>query len=307
MLMAQLLQADPALTGGFLERNGAWRWLGFAMMWKLGTTHSYGIPRSMIEDRWRMDMEVIYNTFYLPATEPTHPEYMSDDSRCLRAFGQRRSNQLATNPTPTMGGPEEAYTVLSNGLAYYMGTVIYLMKTTGSWDRMYNLNDKCKKAMDFLVDCLDRFSIDFILDTDGRAEGYVRIAPWSLTSANNPSKAFATSWKDWNDNLVPRAPGNPEDWVRNIYGVPRGTSNIQYEGAERDVAQHNRAQWAFLRKDHLASIRDNPRINAAVTKYEEYYAYRAAFVAGDANPGNKRNRDWSYLIPPMGRIKPPTP
>lgn len=293
--MAQLLHANPAITGGFLERNGAWRWLHWTLMWKMGTQHYLGIPRATIEDRWAMDMVAIYDTYVEPATNPAHPGYMSDDSKLLRAVGQRRSDSAATENTALPANEQrQAYTVKSSALCFYMTAVFVLMKQTGAFDAMYSKGGKCQATIDFMITCYDKFAIENLLDTQGRAEVYTFVAPTTLVIGETLSTNFVTSWADWAVKF-PRV--GVEDWMHNSDGSIRG---------ERDVSQHMRAQWIYVRKDFFPTLNPHPRLDEAVAQCDAYYAERTAYVAAEPNPQSARNRDWTYQFSTQGRLKTPT-
>jgi hypothetical protein len=313
--MAQLLEVNPARTGGFLERNGAWRWLSFAMTWVLGTKHPLGVSQATVEERWRIDMEVIHKTFVVPTMDPTHPEYNNPNRISLRGLGMMcNTGPLVVNasnympPTETEGedgevvltpapGQLHGYNTVSNGLTWYIAHVFLLMKTTGSFDVMYNKNQKCKEVLDFMIRCLDKFSIDFILDAQGRNEGgyplLSRPVPTDQTPVLPPS-----SWLEWATDHFP--PKGQEDWSHDVNG------NLILE---RDIGQHNRAMWTVIRKHYYKEF-PNPRIDAAMAEYQRHYDLRKAKFESvvAANPGNgfaQRNADWNYRIPGFHFPSPP--
>lgn len=316
--LSQLAAATTKRTSGFLSRNGAWRWMHWCLMWKVGTKHDFGIPRAMIEDRWRMDMECIYNEFVLPATDPTHPNHMVPMIQSLRYLGQLVNEapgnikidpdaidgELIPDPDnpdgpwiePPPPTPQKAFSLNSNGLTWYITMVFMLMKQTGSWEAMLNKNEKCKKVMEFMIFALDKFSIDFILDTDGHLEsGYPKVGYPGDKSLPDNDPIFTNMPKSWAEVQTIWPGTGQEDWIHNADGTYRG---------ERDVGQHNRAMWAYMRGDYFPEY-PNPRLAAAVAKYDDYYNQKAARVAGKATINEARNADWTYRIPSFGRPKPP--
>lgn len=296
-MMAQLLGASIKNTSGFLERTGAWRWLAWLLAWKLGTNHYLGIPRALIEDRWRIDMEVIHGVYVVPTTDPNHPNYNGVNERALRGLGQ------PTSGTFSKSGGMQALTINSGALAYYMTTVFMGMKTMGAWDAMYNKNQKCKETLEFMMKCYDLHAIDMALDANGRGEGGypwiskplpekdangVAIDPW----LNYETIEIPTSWAQWAEWYPARG---QEDWLLGDDGVTH---------QQRDAGQHNRASWVFMRKDFFPEF-PYPRLDEAVAKYQGWYDQRTVAVNAATTPWNKSVADWHFLMPGMGRIKPP--
>lgn len=299
-MMCQLLGASTKTTSGYLERNGAWRWLAWLQAWKLGTTSNLGISRAMIEDRWRMDMENIHRIYVVPATDPNHPEYNSPNNRQMRALGQATSESYSE--IKDMPG-FQATAVNSGALAFYMSVVFMMMKTTGAWDAMYNKNQKCKETLEFTMSMFDKFSIEFAVMANGRAEGgYPKTTkPTPLVDANgnkidlsaNPDLVIvARDWAEWAEFYPAKG---QEDWARD----PDGSLS-----KEKDAGQHNRASWTFMRKDYFPEF-PHPMLDEAVAKYQGWYDLYTAAVDSVTKPWDKSVRDWSFLFPGMGRPRAP--
>ena len=290
--MSQLGGSLPQRSPGFLHRQGAWRWLQWITMWKMGTSHDFGFRKNQIEDRMQIDLEAIYVDYVQPATDPEHAAYRSNNSRCLRAFGQLCSATAWVDSNSPLSDRTWSYYVDSGALGYYMATVFVLMKQTGMWAVMVGKSARCKATLEFMITCYDRASIDFILDTDGRLEGYARVAPL-VPITSPPSTNFANNWLDLATNYFPRS--GQEDWIHDSVGKLI---------AERDVCQHLRAQWAFMRPDYFPEY-PNPRLKDAVRCYERFYEARATVVAHQPTPNAMIEKDWSYRIPPLGRLRSP--
>lgn len=292
--LSQLGGSGTTTTAGFMERLGAWRWFQWVMAWKMASTHPLmGMDRAAVEKRFQQDMEAIHALWVVPTTDPSHPSYNQRDYRMLRAIGQ-----------PTKANAQNTgWTVRGSGLAYYMAHVWALMKNFGLWDVMYNKSVKCQETLDFMLECFDKYSIDFILDTDGREEVYTRIS--ALGTTNNPPEPYPfTSWAEWG-TYFPKT--GVEDWITAPDGAPYyvtdGSGNKFYR-AERDVAQHLRAQWAFMRRDYFPEFA-NPRLEAACAKYAAFYDAMTARVAAEPVVNLKRNIDWAHRWPQYGILKPP--
>jgi hypothetical protein len=314
--LAQFLGVNPALTSGFLERNGAWRWLSFAMSWALGTKHPLGISQAVVEDRWRIDMENIHRMFVVPTLDPTHPEYNLPERATLRGLGimsnSKPSIKKASDYMPPVEdtgedaepgdlvpapGNVHGYAINSNGLTWYISHVFLLMKTTGSFDRMYNMNQKCKETLDFMIRCLDKFCIEFMLDAQGRAEGGYPFLSRPVPTSE-PVVFPPTSWAEWATDHFPRK--GLEDWGHNEAGEPI---------RERDIGQHNRALWTHVRK-HFYPEFPHPRLDEALAKYQSFYDARKAIVAERIATNQSaftiKNGDWNYRVPGFHFPTPPT-
>jgi hypothetical protein len=296
--MAQQAAISIKKTTGFLERTGAWRWLSFAQMWKLGTKSNLGIARAVIEDRWRIDCENIHRDFVVPTTDPNHPQYNEPDFKGLRYLGMYTLNNDFYDD-----GNTQALITRSGALCYYISTVFVLMKTSGSWDAMYNKNQKCRETLEFMMRCYDLYAVDAVLDSNGTVEGgYPRLSkPLPYRDANGAIIKpwltpeiieMPTSWAQW-ATWYPAV--GQESWVTEADGVTF---------AQRDAGQHNRAQWAYMRKDFFPEF-PYPRLDAAIAKYDEWYAWVSARVAARTPDKSKAGSDWFALMPGMGRIKPP--
>jgi hypothetical protein len=312
-IMSQALQTlpgDPHIE--VFTRAMAWRLMHQVMAWKLATDHPLGLTRSEVETRFQADLESIYDQVYVPAVVNNDPSYKWAALRNLGMIGYQNSG---------FHSGVFNYCVLSNSLVYYIGNVFMLMKQTGSWNAMMAKSTKCQLILTFIVQCLDKYSIDFILDTTGHGEGYYPSNPLDTTGnnsdpstnyatntynnnyytaistvvSNGQTPVLATSWANW-QTLFP--PVGQADWIHKS----DGSINI---APERDATQHMRAQWAFIRRDFFPEI-PNSRINAACAKYQSYYDTVANNAAAQATPFNQAAADWALRIPSMGFYKVPT-
>lgn len=291
-IMCQLgdVRANKDPNGWFLTRQHSWRWLHASMMWALSTNHPLGIRRDLIEGRWQQEMEAIYDYVVVPATDPNHPNYNSLANQAWRNFGMTVKDNIKIDGTHQMW-------MWSSALTFYTSHALQFMKVTGSWDAMRAKSAKCAAALDFIIKCMDTYSIDFILDTDGRAEAYIVVSETVPTST--PITSIPSSWADWAATIHPKT--GVEDWITD----PDGTARVY----ERDNTQHLRAQYAFIRRDYFPEI-PNARLAAACAKYQDFYDRVAARVAA-ASAGTKSIQwnqcvaDWHYRIPSHAIFKPP--
>jgi hypothetical protein len=301
--MAQLAYSDPTHLNDFGGRVIAWRWLHWTLAWKMGTKHDLGVPRSAVEVRWAQELENIYNKMVLPTTDPSNPGYMTDTSVCLRNLGQiPGGGEAYSDVRGSVGaaGNMRGQRIGWNALAYYMTGVFMLMKQTGAWDRMYNYNAHCKASLDFMMLCYDKFCVDYILDTKGRAEGNypviskVQVVGTTNLESNAEFHTFPANWAEWATWFPPV---DQEDWIRDKDG--------KVMNGQRDAAQFGRSQWAYMRKDFFPEF-PYPRLDEAIAAFDQYEADKKAYVDTIVSPYSKTQSDWSSKYPGFGRIKVPT-
>jgi hypothetical protein len=304
-LLAQLQEVDPTKTGWFMTRVMAWRWNAWAIAWKVASKHAdLGISRAAIEKRWEQDMKVIYETYYLPYMDPLNTTM---DIKCLRAYGQMRSS---TTSKSVLDDAKYVWTTHHTGLVFYMASVLLLMKNTGSLEAMQNRSPMCNTVINFIVELLDRFSIDFILATDGVFETNPNTSqgvPISKESAlTNAPMDEPISWYSWRQNIYPVSKTGLMDLVTDAAGAVR----------QQDVSMHWKGQYVFLRRDWLTEFTTSQeqldKINAACAKYEGYYQKITDLVDSTTTAGTwgtvsraKGVKDWTYRYPSAGWFKAP--
>jgi hypothetical protein len=286
-ILAQIGDVPPDTdpTRFFLVRNMAWRWKPYADNWKLSTDHPWGLSRKLIEDRFQIELETIYDSIVKPVLvdNTQHPYY-----NALRNLGVPSGvNNAGT-----------AWETKSQALTFYVAGVLHLMKTTGLWDVMMAKSYKCNQALRFTIRCLDLYAIDWILDTDGRYDWYVNTIKGSNTGAN--TNVVYANWAEYAPIEVPVNGLN--DWITN----PDGTNKL-----EQEPTQHARYQYLTLRKLYITEAeipcaRANG-VDLALAKYRNFYSIRWSRVTAATTNDNKRRADFAYRWPGFGGFKPPAP
>lgn len=263
--------ANTAYNFGY--RQQAWRWLHYVMQWILGTSNSsMGFSRASIEAMFQQELEAIHDTMYVPAMVDLST---SLTSKALRELGIH----ITTASAITSGG--NTWFNVPSPLWVYIAGPLQMMKQSGMWSSMRAKNSKCSLALEFVVECLDKWCLDFMVSTNGRAEytdtGAEQSNKLSTTVATGGTPVLPSSWSDW-AAMFPAI--GAETWVKDAVGAWK----------ERYAAQHLRAQWAFIRRDYFAD--HNParaNISEACALFDGFYAeWRAA------------SRKWAYRIPPHG-------
>lgn len=173
---------------------------------------------------------------------------------------------------------------------FYLGVVYMLFRQTGLMAVMRAKSTKCATMIDYTIACLDKYSIDYFMDTKGVPDGNgaltLRYAlPGEVVVPANWAGHFAT---------VCKADGVQHDWVTNADG----------SGREVDISQHLRAQYVFLRQSHFS---DYPHVRLAdcVTLVQGWYNTVDTRVAAATTPDAKRGADWAFRLPTHHRIKNP--
>ena len=307
--MCSLGSAPPTTNSDsfFLVREQAFRYLHLTTMWKLASSHPVGLNRSYVESRWQTELETLYDTVYVPTFVNNVNSVYNNSVRNLGVAGGVSGS-----------GPTAFISSGGGDLAFYMGHVMCLMKQSGAWSAMRQKSAKCAVALEMMINCFDKASIDYILDTTGRDEangGYPVLSPeGAVTAADVPANwaavntmqnaswpidttGTAGNWRVWSDWISAYAPGS---------GVP-----LVFGGGQSEpyVAQHLKAQYAFIRRDYFPEY-PNARLPAACAKYQTYYdtitsRVDSQFAATGASKA-VTDKDWHYRYAALGVIKPPS-
>lgn len=175
---------------------------------------------------------------------------------------------------------------------FYMAMVFLLMKTTGCWDAMYAKSAKCAATLDFMLACYDKYAVDNVIATKGRFDG-----EWDRLSTNPDTPAevvMGTSWADVATNIKP-PDSELEDWITK----PDGSRLL-----DRDVSQHLRPQWLWMRKKYITH-NAHPDLDEAIGMYEGWYDTIQAEVDAQATPEQKRWKSQGYRLPSFWEPKGP--
>lgn len=276
--------------GTALSRVHFWRWLHMGQMWKLASTQpNIGMPRDLLQARFIAEVEHFHDDVVAGTQNSRTTNMFAASFYNLGCGAHEQFDGAGNKRIMTGGGP----------MAFYGAHVLAMMKQNGSWAMLYNANAKCKAALDWIIARLDQWSVDFILDTDGRAEwgGETELAPWMPVNTPYGVNDLPKSWAVWAQRYPKAAaPNDKWSWIRHPDGVL----------VERYTTQHLRAQWVKMRKDYFPEF-PNPRLDAAIAKYQGYYDEWAAEVAKRAVGGDRTNADWTYRTPPLAFLAPPPP
>lgn len=199
-----------------------------------------------------------------------------------------------TAPSTTVTGTRIDYywTAVHDFKTFYMGYVYLVFRQTGFMKKMRAKSEKCRIMIDFMIECLDKYSIEYFMGNHGSPEGSSRLTKKFL----RPQDVVLPA--DWAEHraTVNIAEGPLHDWITRGDGTRR---------PEIDISQHLRTQYVFIRKDYFPDY-PHPQLDAAVARVEDYYTRVDALVAAATTAISKRGRSFSYRVPSHERPKPPT-
>jgi hypothetical protein len=262
------------------SRIQAYRWLHYTLMWKMATKNPLGVSREAIEALLLKDLALYHDKFVLPIrSETTNPYHV--------AFKKLGMGVFATQTA-------EGWKLQVEGTAasYYHAGLLLAMKNLGLWEKL-RLDPKAKATLDFIVESLNKFSIDFILDADGRAEdpsGVIHVAG-PFARFEDIKASDVPTWAEWGKRYPAKG---QENWIRDVNG----------KFTEKYAAQHVRAQWAIMVRDWFPEL-NSPRAAEAAAKYERHYAEWDAMVNTKATPLDKMLSDMQTINLPYWQFKAP--
>lgn len=281
------MSANLDYTGRFMMRQDAWHWLALTMAWKLASDHpTLGIKRSVVEARMQYYLDALYNSVYVPSLTSQTIFFQS-----IRNLGIPAQELKAGDQAFTLSSTEHSTRTVTSSLSFYMAGVFALMKQTGVWDMLWNKSAQNQTALTFWVQCYDKWSLDFAIETDIRYDYYIELTP--RTPIAEPLAPLPTSWANWAATMRPKT--GVEDWVTNPDGSMRN---------DRDATTHLRAQWALMRRDFDLYV-PNSKIGPACTKYLGWYDTMATRLNSISTARSKAIADWIYRWPGHGILAAP--
>lgn len=259
--------ADEDKSSGYMVRSMAWEWLHHVIAWKLGTSHPLGFTQAEIEARFSRVLKAIYINTYVPAFVNNSLDIKHRSLRNLGCIISKDSSGNWWNPAGRLG--------------YYMGQVLMLMKQTGFWKRMRDLDPIHVIVLDNLLRNMDKFCFDTILDTSGAVHfggQYYAMGP-GTTEAGIPD-----SWAQLiNTSPLPAA----ADFVHDETGA--------YKAEAGDMSNLLR-QWAYIRKAYFPEIA-SARVDAAIAKFDAYEQVTIDMVNAATTIAAKIEADHRYAHP----------
>jgi hypothetical protein len=295
--MSSLGSAPPTTdpTSYYSLRTHAWRVLSYVMAWKCATEHPLGYSREEIEARFQIELELIYDKIYKPA--------FIDNEKTIYSAAIRN---LGSGVTPNINNVGAIYQTAGGSLGLYMVHTLTLMKQVGMWAAMRKRSYKCQAALDMMIRNLDRYVIDYVMDTDCR-DAYYSMAIIGKASIDdytvNDVPADWSAQKVMMDQYLPLISPSIDRVTAANYPAPQRFKGMFLAYDDRTEEQtgcpHLYMQYLKARRDYWPEY-PNARLNSAIAKlqaaYDEYLVKRAA---NQAYP-------MSYLFPSHGPLLPPT-
>lgn len=283
--------ADP--TSFFLAREMAWRWLAYVMQWTVGTQNSKGISQNDVENRFQIELERIYDLMYVPA--------IVQNSNAVWATAVRNLgvHVVVPNGATSIGS-------FGGSMGLYNAQILATMKQVGLWSKMKAKSEKCRLALEFVLQCYDKQSIDYILDTKGRDAYYqvlsgVKASGYVFTSADVPANWAAQS--TMLDTEYPVLPPDTSNSTANTKSTAERMQNFNTlwnnNKGDGGSTQHLIYQWVTVRKHYFPEYA-HARLDEAIAKFETYYAENATYA--DSGLG----QEWAYRLPSHGDLLAPS-
>jgi hypothetical protein len=262
------------------SRVQAYRWLHYALMWKMGTTSNFGFRQKDIERMLIDDLNHWHDTILVPLKAETRNPYHV----AIQRLGvPAQAVQMA-----------DGWYLVTDGTAlnYYHAGLFMTLKSLGLWERLRQ-DEKSRNVLDFVAQSLTKYSSDFILETNGLAESANGTVPLAgpFNRFEDITANDVPTWTQW----AKRFPRNgAETWTRNEKGVL----------AERYPGQYLRAQWSILMRDWFPEY-SNSNVELAAQKYEAFLAEWTTFVNSKTTASEKVRADTQFMILPYSPYKKP--
>lgn len=268
----------------YMVRTMAWHWLNVTIAWKNGTKHPRGLSQSDIETYFGKVLVGLYNTIVKPAFIDNVDTHWA---RGLRQLGC---------PVWPVGS---TYSETGGRLGFYIGHVLQLMKQTGFWKRMRNLDPRHAAVLDNLIRNLDTFCFGNMVQAQGQCPGGGGY--FSFGDGQNLN-SIPLTWKDWYDQTAGQ-PWHDSDYIYKTYW--NGSSWVHREYApNQDVSWNQFEQYARLRKDYFPEIA-HPLMDAAIAEFDRYAKDVTDRVNAKTTPFDKTSVDYFYRYPGVSPFKGP--
>jgi hypothetical protein len=282
LTMRPVSQWAPGYSySNFNSRIQAYRWMQLVLMWKVGSSHPLGVSRKETEQLLLMDLRQWHDQILVPIrNEVVNPYHVA-----IKRLGM---------PVVALKFSDGWYLKIEGTAAsFYHAGFFLALKTFGLWKLLCE-DPKAKAVLEFILQTLSLYSIDFILDTNGRAEhpNSDLVVAGPFPRFEDISAASIPTWKKWAQTYPAMG---AENWIQNEKG----------QFIERYAAQHSRSQWAYLMYDWFAEL-DIPRLQQAIGKYDEFYAtWKSRVDAIKTSKLDQTLADFQYQTISQSRIKPP--
>lgn len=269
-------QTQGFSANDFLTRQHAWQFKQYVETWVVGNTHPTAMSSAEIEFMVTRHLGWVYDSVMAAMNSG------SIEGQALKGLGAQCNVFYADG---NLTGSIQPY----DSKEFYFASIMMFAKQTGFLDRMREISPKNALALDLMMTCLCKASVDFFVDGKGR---YDRSAPFiPFVTANLPA--------NWNWGLYPT--NNQLDWLHQPNGDigsydDNGNLNTSYP--EGYNTQHYRAQFLWVLKYFFPEVA-YPRLDQAITLVRGWYDTMETRK-------NSGNPNWHWRFAMMGIPKPPT-
>jgi hypothetical protein len=277
MRPTSLWNAGPSYTA-VNSRVQAWRWMHYAMMWKVGSNSSFGFRQADVEKMFIEDLHAWHDKILIPTLNETkNPFHVAIKKLGVPVSATQKDNLWYLS-------------VEGSALNYYHAGVFLTMKKMGLWDKL-RTDAKSKAVLDFVVDSMNKFSVDFILDADGRPDTMSFVIAGPFNRFEDIDASHVPNWSEWAQMFPKRG---LQSWIRQENGAK----------FESYAGPHLRAQWAIMMRDWFPE-HSSQRIRDAASKYEAYYREWAVDVDRKTLPIEKTFEDFQSQGISYSTFRPP--
>lgn len=247
-ICGQLGDAKPSggIRYNFLSRVHAWRTLQCVIAWKTASSHSMGMDREMVEQRFQAELEAVYDLIYKPAMIDLSTDM---DLVSIRLFGQPSNIEYGNSQNGLSG--YKWIRAISDTKSGYFASVLMLMRQTGCWSAMRARSAKCDTVLRFIIDCMDKDSLSELYYTKGRYDMNFVYSD-RITSAGSDVADIAAGYADpvmyqtWTEWLAK----NPQNGQQTLLTDVDGNITATNVGGSSTM----RWQYVFVRRDFFPEI-----------------------------------------------------
>lgn len=222
-------------------------WAHLTRAWMVACQHPLIYSRAEIEALFQAELEALHDRWYTRAVLNNESGVFFDTLRNL-GFPQWNNNPSTVNGL-------SAWQFSENSTFWaYMALPYYHMKRCGLWNVMVNKNNRCRIALEWTGECLDKLCCTSVVATQGRfmdaPDQYGVFQRAGLLTARTSTAVVPTSWANA-EALTPRI--GSENMIRDDSGNLR----------ERSGTMWLFYKWAKMRQTYFPEV-TNPDIAAAV-------------------------------------------
>jgi hypothetical protein len=270
----------------YTVREHAWRMNAYVMMWKVASENPNSYTKEEIESRLQLELEALYDQVYKPA--------FIDNAQTVYSAAVRNLGCGAL-----VSGT--SYQSAGGSLGLYMVHILATMRQFGMFATMRARSFKCRDALDMMIRNLDKFVIDYVMDTKMR-DCYYPIVLTGKSDANLYTAADVPA--DWAaqsqmiDTYIPPIPADASTTVVNNASQTQlfkdFITSYNDRASEHFGCPHLYMQYLKIRRDYFPDY-PNARLAAAITKMQGYYdlyvskraaglAYKMSFLYASHGP-----------------------